>query len=88
MRNRLWMAVVTGVAVTLAGAAAGARAEVVNIPWTELLPATSTAANPQPGPIANCRKARPKCVRVEIKRLRRTATGSVAITARFCHHVS
>ena len=45
-------------------------AEVIDIPWTELLPPIPTAKNPQPGPVANCRDAKPKCVRVTIQRLR------------------
>ena len=44
---------------------------MINIPWTELLPAFPTASNPQPGPVANCRVAKPRCVRVTIQRLRR-----------------
>jgi Family of unknown function (DUF5995) len=53
------------------GAGAGETpAEVVNVPWTDLLPPIPTAKNPQPRPVANCRVAKPKCVRVTIQRLR------------------
>ena len=51
-------------------ASPGARAEVINIPWTELLPAQATLQNPQPGPVPHCRRASLRCVRVEIRRLR------------------
>ena len=53
------------------GTGAGqSSAEVIDIPWTELLPPIPTAKNRQPGPVANCREANPKCVRVTIQRLR------------------
>jgi Family of unknown function (DUF5995) len=51
--------------------ASSSSAEVIDVPWTELLPPLPTAQNPQPRPVPNCRIAKPKCVRVTIERLRR-----------------
>ena len=58
-------------AAVAVGAGAGtSSAEVINLPWTELLPPLPTSNNPQPGPVPNCRVAKPKCVQVTIDRLR------------------
>jgi Family of unknown function (DUF5995) len=69
-RARISIAALLAAAAVGAGATASS-AEVINVPWTELLPPLPTASNPQPGPVPNCRVAKPKCVRVTIKRLRR-----------------
>lgn len=60
-------------ALTVAAVGTGSgqsSAEVIDVPWTELLSPIPTAKNPQPGPVANCRQAKPTCVRVTIQRLR------------------
>jgi hypothetical protein len=59
------LAALTGVLAT----AAVASAATPGVPWTELMPALPTAKNPQPHPIANCRKARVRCVDRELERL-------------------
>ena len=69
-RARISIAALLAAAAVGAGATASS-AEVINVPWTELLPPLPTASNPQPGPVPNCRVAKPKCVRVTIQRLRR-----------------
>ncbi|CAN5611213.1 hypothetical protein BH10ACT11_BH10ACT11_02950 [soil metagenome] len=45
-------------------------AETPDLPWTDLLPGTPTANNPQPHPIPHCRKATSKCIDTEIRRLK------------------
>ena len=68
------MRIVVAAALTAAVvgvSAPSSSAEVINLPWTELLPPLPTAKNPQPGPVPNCRVAKPRCVRVTIQRLRR-----------------
>jgi Family of unknown function (DUF5995) len=69
-RARISIAALLAAAAVGAGATASS-AEVINVPWTELLPPLPTASNPQPRPVPNCRVAKSKCVRVTIKRLRR-----------------
>jgi Family of unknown function (DUF5995) len=69
-RARLSIAALLAAAAVAAGASTSS-AEVINVPWTELLPPLPTTSNPQPRPVPNCRVAKPKCVRVTIKRLRR-----------------
>jgi Family of unknown function (DUF5995) len=69
-RARIWVAGLLAAAAVGVGASAS-TAEVINVPWTELLPPLPTANNPQPGPVPNCRVAKPRCVRVTIERLRR-----------------
>ncbi|MDQ3572510.1 MAG: DUF5995 family protein [Actinomycetota bacterium] len=71
VRDKARIAIAAALLALVAGtASSGARAEVINIPWTELLPPQATLQNPQPGPVAHCRKPSLRCVRVEIRRLR------------------
>jgi hypothetical protein len=71
-RARARIAVAATLTAVAVGAGAGSSgAETINVPWSELLPPLPTAKNPQPRPVSNCRVAKPKCVRVTIKRLRR-----------------
>jgi hypothetical protein len=58
-------------AATVGAGVGSSSAETVNVPWSELLPPLPTAKNPQPRPVSKCRVAKPRCVRVTIKRLRR-----------------
>jgi hypothetical protein len=72
LRGRARLAIATLAAAAAVGAgASSSSAEVIDVPWTELLPPLETASNPQPRPVPNCRVAKPKCVRVTIERLRR-----------------
>ena len=68
------MRVVLSVLMILALAAAPAAADhhdADSVPWSSYLPPFSTVANPQPGPVPNCRRARLSCVdRVERRLLR------------------
>jgi hypothetical protein len=50
--------------------AAPASAQYPGIPWSDLLPPLPSPNEPQPGPVANCPKPKPKCITVEIRRLR------------------
>jgi hypothetical protein len=47
-----------------------ASSEVPNLGWTALLPPIPTAENPQPGPVATCRKPTKGCIATQIRRLR------------------
>jgi Family of unknown function (DUF5995) len=72
LRGRARISIAAILAALAVGAGAGqSSAEVINVPWTELLPPIPTAQNPQPGPVANCRVAKPRCVQVTIERLRK-----------------
>jgi Family of unknown function (DUF5995) len=73
LRGRARISIAAFLAAAAVGTGAGAgqsSAEVIDIPWTELLPPIPTSSNPQPRPVANCRVAKPRCVRVTIQRLR------------------
>jgi Family of unknown function (DUF5995) len=70
LRGRARLLVATAVAAAAFGGGVSS-AETIDIPWTELLPPLPTASNPQPRPVPFCKKAKPKCVQVTIKRLRR-----------------
>lgn len=65
----MWVASAIAVlAVAVGGGAAGA--EVPGVAWTELLPALPSPAQDHPNRIAHCRRAKMKCVRVEIARMK------------------
>ncbi|MGH2951009.1 MAG: DUF5995 family protein, partial [Solirubrobacterales bacterium] len=52
---------------------AGAGAQAVappNLPWTELLPALPSPAQTKPNRVAHCKRAKLRCVRVQIRRMR------------------
>lgn len=72
MRRRLTVPALVALLAALItlGSAGSGTANVPDVPWTDLLPATPTSHNPQPRPIAHCRKASPKCIKTEIKRLK------------------
>lgn len=66
-----------GIAIALAsvalasgttGALAAGGGDDVN--WVELLPPVASSDEVQPGPVANCKRPRPRCIRAVIKRLR------------------
>ena len=54
---------------TLAGGASGAP--VPDLPWSDLLPPQTTPSQGERIKVKHCRKARLKCVRVQIKRMKR-----------------
>lgn len=62
-------AVLAGVAALGGAAPAGAQG-VPGVPWTELMPPLPSPNEPRSRPVANCRKASPRCVRRVIRRLR------------------
>ena len=62
---------VVALTVGAVGAVSGARAEAVNIPWSELLPPLPSSNDAQPHAVPHCKQGRPRCVDTEIKRLRR-----------------
>jgi hypothetical protein len=55
--------------VALAGGAVAAMAAGESVNWVEHLPPVETSKDVQPGPVAHCKRARPKCVKVAIRRL-------------------
>jgi len=59
------------VALMLAPAPAGADHDGVDVPWTDMLPPLATAADPQPGPVEHCRRARVECVERAARRMAR-----------------
>ncbi|MGI8461421.1 MAG: DUF5995 family protein [Solirubrobacterales bacterium] len=59
-------------ACALGAGAATAADEGIN--WVDTLPPIDTAGDVQPGPLPHCKKQRPKCVRVVIRRLRSLQT--------------
>jgi hypothetical protein len=62
-------AAVTLLAGAAAGGASGATAP--NLPWTELLPPLPSPSQTERVTVKHCRKASIKCVRVQIKRMKR-----------------
>ncbi|MGH2954468.1 MAG: DUF5995 family protein [Solirubrobacterales bacterium] len=70
---RGWLALLAVLTVG-ATAPAGAGAQAIpppNLPWTELLPALPSPPQTHPNRVAHCRKARLKCVRFQIRRMRK-----------------
>jgi hypothetical protein len=67
------MAVVASAAIcALAWLPAGAAgSDWPNLPWTELLPPAPSSTDVQPRPVKNCRKPGFRCIRVEIRRMRK-----------------
>lgn len=59
-------------AVALASGATGTLAAGAgdDVNWVEYLPPVASSNEVQPGPVANCKRPRPRCIRVVIKRLR------------------
>ncbi len=49
---------------------ASAQSSPPGVPWTELMPPAPSPNEPQPGPVANCRKPTMRCIDVEVRRLR------------------
>lgn len=60
-----------GAALALALAVVPASSEVPNSNWTALLPPVPTAKNPQPHPVHTCRTPKRRCIRAQVKRLRK-----------------
>jgi Family of unknown function (DUF5995) len=58
-----------GVALVL-GAAGGAPAAVPGVPWNEFLPALPSPSQEHPNRVAHCKRAKLKCVRVQVGRMR------------------
>lgn len=62
------------IALTAAALASGAVGALASggddINWVEHLPPVARANGVQPGPVANCKRPRPRCIRVVVKRLR------------------
>lgn len=69
IRTALGVAAVAA-AILLGGVGAGAAQEGAN--WTTYLPPLETAKEVQPGPVPHCKRARPRCVKVVIRRLKET----------------
>ena len=65
------ISIAAALAALAIGAGTSARAETVNVPWSELLPPLPSSADVQPRGVRFCRTAKPRCVRVTIRRLRR-----------------
>lgn len=67
-------ALALALAATLAGVAAGSGALAAPPPpdaaWTELLPALPSPSQTQPNRVAHCKRAKLKCVRVQIRRMK------------------
>jgi hypothetical protein len=64
-----------GLAIAVAAAAialgpGGAAASYQGINWVELLPPLASSSEAQPGPLPHCKKPRPKCIRVAIRRMK------------------
>jgi hypothetical protein len=59
----------TGMLVTLSSSASGS--DWPNLPWVDLLPPAPSSSSVQPKPVANCRKPGLRCVRTEIKRMKK-----------------
>jgi hypothetical protein len=57
--------------IALPASSASAQLSYPGIPWSELLPPLPSPNEPQPGPVPNCRRASFKCIKVEIRRMRR-----------------
>jgi hypothetical protein len=69
MRSRLCAAVLA-VAALLGGALASASEHPAPVHWEQFLPALPSPSDIQPGPVPHCRKSSPKCIDVQIKRMR------------------
>jgi hypothetical protein len=54
------------------GSAPSAASDWPNLPWTDLLPPAPSSSDVQPGPVKHCRKAKQRCIKGVIKRLRET----------------
>jgi hypothetical protein len=65
------VAVFAAAVLVPAPAPAGASLLVPNLNWTALLPPLSSPSEPQPGPVANCKRPGVRCVDTEIERLTR-----------------
>jgi hypothetical protein len=57
-------------ATVVAGAAVWASAAAPGVPWTQYLPALPSPSQTQPNRVAHCPRAKLKCVRVQIGRMR------------------
>lgn len=73
MARRSNLALMLAVAcATLATAGSSApAAPTPGVPWTEYLPALPSPSQAHPNRVAHCRRAKLKCVRVEVQRMRR-----------------
>lgn len=58
------------VAIAVPATAHGASDHPANVPWERFLPALPSSSETQPGSVPRCRKARPRCIRVQIRRMR------------------
>jgi hypothetical protein len=70
----LRIAIVAAVAATAGAIAmtpAASGSGWPDLPWTDLLPPAPSSTDVQPGPVKNCRKPSFRCVKVEIRRLRK-----------------
>lgn len=59
------------VAALAGGAAGAATAGGGGVNWVEHLPPVAGSNEVQPGPVANCKRPKPRCIRRVVKRLRR-----------------
>jgi hypothetical protein len=64
------MAIALALAAMTWSVAGAATADRGGINWVEYLPPVASSSEVQPGPVAHCKRARPKCIRVVIDRLR------------------
>jgi hypothetical protein len=67
---RRGIAIALAIAATTWGVAGAVAADGGGINWVEYLPPVASSNQVQPGPLPHCKKARPKCIRVVIRRLR------------------
>jgi hypothetical protein len=58
-------------ACTLAGASGASGGSVPNLPWTDVLPPQASPSQTKPNRVAHCKRAKLKCVRFQIRRMRR-----------------
>src|SRR6266516_1543530 len=73
MRVRVAIAAAVALAALAVGLAGGTASAsgVPSLDWTSLLPPLPSATEPQPHPVAHCRRATIACIEGEIRRMKR-----------------
>jgi hypothetical protein len=67
---RRGIAIALAVAAMASGVTGASAADDGDINWVEYLPPVASSSDVQPGPVANCKRPKPKCIRLVVKRLR------------------
>jgi hypothetical protein len=67
---RRGIAIALAVAATASGVTGASAADNGDINWVQYLPPVASSSDVQPGPVANCKRPKPKCIRLVVKRLR------------------